>query len=303
MLSSSGGDVATYEMTGPSSINEGSAGTYTVNTTGVDDGTQLYYAITLRSSDFVASTRSGTITINNNTAQFSVTPIADNTTEGNETYTITLYGDQAQTQTKTSIGGIINDTSQDPPAEFRFAYHMYGNSNMGDLYLYWVVGSTATKLFEVSGVQHSSATEDWSTHTEYLSNYDGQTGRMAFVYDGPGGYRGDCAIDNIFYETSSGSTFDYSGTSGSQRNKWDRTSGNYSTPSAAALASANFSINSNANQNGQWSWESDGGTPSSGTGPNGSADGTGGEDYIYFEASGATNTNHALKMASSIYIS
>lgn len=107
----------TYSVTAPASINEGSAGTMNVTTTGVSDGTTLYWiASTSSGSDF--DTATGTVTINSNSGSFTVTPTADNTTEGSETATITirtgsLGGTIVATDTFT-----INDTSQAPAATY-----------------------------------------------------------------------------------------------------------------------------------------------------------------------------------------
>jgi hypothetical protein len=75
----------------PGTTNEGSAGTYTVNTTNVPNGTTLYWTVnysTALTNDFTAG--SGTFTINNNTGQFTVSPTADATTEGAETFTVSV---------------------------------------------------------------------------------------------------------------------------------------------------------------------------------------------------------------------
>jgi hypothetical protein len=75
----------------PGTTNEGSAGTYTVNTTNVPNGTTLYWTVnysTALTNDFTAG--SGTFTINNNTGQFTVSPTADATAEGAETFTVSV---------------------------------------------------------------------------------------------------------------------------------------------------------------------------------------------------------------------
>ena len=75
----------------PGTTNEGSAGTYIVNTTNVPNGTTLYWTVnysTALTNDFTAG--SGTFTINNNTGQFTVSPTADATTEGAETFTVSV---------------------------------------------------------------------------------------------------------------------------------------------------------------------------------------------------------------------
>ena len=66
-------------------ITEGASITYTVTTSGLDDGT----VISFQSSNTTdVSPSSGTITINNNTATFTVTAIEDAFVEGDETFTV-----------------------------------------------------------------------------------------------------------------------------------------------------------------------------------------------------------------------
>lgn len=75
----------------PGTTNEGATGTYNVNTTNVPNGTTLYWTVnysTALTNDFTAG--SGTFTVNNNTGQFTVSPTADATTEGAETFTVSV---------------------------------------------------------------------------------------------------------------------------------------------------------------------------------------------------------------------
>jgi hypothetical protein len=95
-----------------SAINEGGSVTFNVSTTNVNPGTTLYW--TTSRSD--VSPSSGSITISNNSASFSVTATVDLTTEGYTTFTASL-------RTGSTSGGIlttsaavgINDTSTTPP--------------------------------------------------------------------------------------------------------------------------------------------------------------------------------------------
>jgi hypothetical protein len=97
----------------PSSINEGSSGTFNVNTTSVSNGTTLYWSIihvTSIGADFSAT--SGSFTINSNTGSFNITPIADSLTEGSETFTVSvLTGSPTGTIVATSNSVTVNDTS------------------------------------------------------------------------------------------------------------------------------------------------------------------------------------------------
>ena len=66
-------------------VDEGSALTFNVTTANVADATTLYWTVT-SAADF--STSTGSFTISSNAGSFSVTPTADTTTEGAETFTL-----------------------------------------------------------------------------------------------------------------------------------------------------------------------------------------------------------------------
>jgi len=105
----------------PTSINEGSTGTFNVNTTNVTNGTTLYWTLVLTgnmtASDFSAAT--GSFTINSNTGSFTVSPLADATTEGAETFQVeirtgSIGGTIVATSTSVTTGVTVNDTSLTP---------------------------------------------------------------------------------------------------------------------------------------------------------------------------------------------
>jgi len=94
-----------------SSVDEGSSLTFDVTTINVASGTTAYWDVT-NPGDFDIS--SGSFTVLNNAGSFSVTPTADRTTEGSETFTATIYTDSARTISKATSSSItINDTSVD----------------------------------------------------------------------------------------------------------------------------------------------------------------------------------------------
>lgn len=103
----------------PSSINEGSSGTFNLDTTNISNGTTLYWSInnvTSNGADF--STTSGSFIINSNTGSFNITTIADSLTEGNQTFTVSIRtGSTSGTVVATSNSVTINDTSTSPPIE------------------------------------------------------------------------------------------------------------------------------------------------------------------------------------------
>jgi hypothetical protein len=105
----------------PSSIDEGSSGTFNVITYNeVPNGTTLYWTInnsTTASADFLAS--SGSFTVNNRIGSFTVRALSDSLTEGNESFAV-------QIRTVSTSGNIvatsstvtINDTSTTPLGGF-----------------------------------------------------------------------------------------------------------------------------------------------------------------------------------------
>lgn len=86
------------------SVNEGSAVTFTMTTTGIADGVQLpWTASGVTLSDLTSGSLSGNFTIANNTASVTFNIASDQTTEGNETITLTSMGQ--------TISSTVNDTS------------------------------------------------------------------------------------------------------------------------------------------------------------------------------------------------
>jgi hypothetical protein len=128
----------TYSVTpASSSINEGAALTVNVSTGNVANSTTLYYTLT-NSGDFTTS--SGSFTINNDAASFTVTPTADATTEGSETFQIEIRTDSISgTIVATSSTITINDTSITPPlfvngGDKAIIAHGRGNTGSGAEY-------------------------------------------------------------------------------------------------------------------------------------------------------------------------
>lgn len=111
----------------PTSINEGSSGTFYVITTNVPDNTTLNWSInhtTTISADF--STTSGSFTVNDGIGSFNITTNTDSLTEGSETFTVSIKKTD-NTVVATSNSVTINDTSitpiiPSPPATINFAY-------------------------------------------------------------------------------------------------------------------------------------------------------------------------------------
>jgi len=115
---STGVAASTYTFTTtPASINEGSAGTFVVTTTGVTNATTLYWTVETNAGDFATS--SGSFTVTSNSGTFNVTPTADVSTEGAETFTVAVRTVSASgTIVATSASVTINDTSVGPFAVY-----------------------------------------------------------------------------------------------------------------------------------------------------------------------------------------
>ena len=97
-------------------VNEGSSLIFYVTTSNVPNGTVLYWTIDTGLSEF--TTVNGTVTINSNAGQFTVTPRADSTTEGPESFTLSVRtGSATGQQVAFSTSVQIVDTSQTPPPQ------------------------------------------------------------------------------------------------------------------------------------------------------------------------------------------
>ena len=145
----------------PTSINEGSPGTFNVVTTDIFDGTTLYWDIT-NAGEFTSPT-SGSITITSNAGSFQITPTLDQTTEGPETFVARIYTDSERTNlVATSNSVTINDTSQDPTYSFGTIPTSINEGSVGtfnvvttDLFdgttLYWDITNTGEFTGATSG--------------------------------------------------------------------------------------------------------------------------------------------------------
>jgi len=103
------------------SVDEGSAATFEAGGTNISDGT-YYWTVESNNEEF--ATASGSFSITGNTGQFIVTPTADATTEGPETFTVQLRsGSITGTVLATSDAFTINDTSLDPEPPFSLQFN------------------------------------------------------------------------------------------------------------------------------------------------------------------------------------
>jgi hypothetical protein len=102
----------TYGVT-PDTISVSEGGSLTFNVTGSDITDGTYYWTITNAGDF--GTSSGSVAITNNTGSFSVTPTADSTTEGAETFTASLRSGSTSGPVLASSATVtILDTSVTP---------------------------------------------------------------------------------------------------------------------------------------------------------------------------------------------
>ena len=115
-------------------VNEGSTLNFNVFTYDIPDGTILDWRvnnISTVNADFINN--NGSIQIFSNAATFGVTPYQDTSTEGNETFTVTVDGTVSSTAVSATSSSItINDTSQAPAFNPDYTISI---SNSGNNYL------------------------------------------------------------------------------------------------------------------------------------------------------------------------
>jgi hypothetical protein len=147
----------TLSYAGANNVNEGSAQTFTVTGSRITNGT-YYWTIETGASDF--ATTSGEFTITDNTGSFTVTPTADATTEGTESYTVALRSGNSSGPILATSGADINDTSLDPVPPFSLNFPA-GNPYLlvSDAQTDWDLDNTYTIEFwsKASGPSFPSA--------------------------------------------------------------------------------------------------------------------------------------------------
>lgn len=120
-------------------IEEGESVTFTINTVNIPNGTVLFYSLTgvsgsITDSDFTQSnlvSQLNPITINNNTATFTVTTNTDGITEGTEVFRALLITDCNNTQVAFSQSISINEV---PVATLRSQFSWNTGANSFDFH-------------------------------------------------------------------------------------------------------------------------------------------------------------------------
>ena len=105
----------TANISNGSSLNEGDSITYTLTTTGLPDGTSVYWSNvgSTNATDFTQGINSGTLTVNNNTSSITLTLYEDYITEGTETIVFNVMETQGGSVEDTMTHN-VNDTTITP---------------------------------------------------------------------------------------------------------------------------------------------------------------------------------------------
>lgn len=142
------------------SVDEGSSATFEVGGTNIVDGT-YYWTIESNSEDFATS--NGEFSIASNTGSFFVVPTTDDTTEGEQTFTVSIRSvSTTGTVLATSDPFTINDTSLDPityevtPAadnvdEGSSLEFTVSGTNIPDDTYYWTIETGSSEFATTSG--------------------------------------------------------------------------------------------------------------------------------------------------------
>ena len=176
LLASGGSVTPTSTLTpffsgGPESVNEGSVLNFLVGGTNIPDGT-YYSTIETNASDF--ATTDGTVTVTNNYGVFGVTPTADATTEGAETFTVALREVSITgTILVTSDPVTINDTSftigGSLMIEGQTRSWAYTNATVDTYGAYTYPDETSGSLHTLTGTQYVLS-EGWGATSDISFN-------------------------------------------------------------------------------------------------------------------------------------
>lgn len=192
----SGGGSYTYTVTpiGSTSLDEGDTKTFSVSVPGWPNGTPLYWAIGPRpdrDSDFTF--QSGNIVMNNGVGGFSVAAVADNFTEGAETWHVTLRtGSGVGPVVYTSPDYTLNDTSLNfsPTHTINISTPIFDYViNGADRATNYINGAQPPLVFNVGDrVQFNIDSGTQSSHPFYLKTVQGAgTGNQLPNVTGQGG--------------------------------------------------------------------------------------------------------------------
>jgi plastocyanin len=159
----------TYSITPENTtVDEGASVTMNISTTEIANGTTLYWTVS-EPTEFNIS--SGSVTVNNNSAAFDVSPAADTLTEGTETFTVSLrIGSISGTIVATSSNITINDTSITPVGTVYNVTVAPGTNTYGEGNKYYIDGfvGASPELNLVEGERYTFRQSDSTNETHPL---------------------------------------------------------------------------------------------------------------------------------------
>ena len=177
-----------------STVAEGASITATVTTTNVLNGTTLYYVLeqtagdSFVTADFASNT--GSFNITSNTGTVLISPTADETLEGNESYRILIKtGSTSGPTVATSTNFTIQDTSTAPPVvriiepsrymfvNETFTFNVITEGVQNGTTLYWEALTEADKLSSSSGTFTITSNQGSFTVTASSTSADKTTAR------------------------------------------------------------------------------------------------------------------------------
>lgn len=180
----------TYNITGPTTVNENASAVFNVTTTNLPNGTVLYWRVNYNnestdSNDF--ETTSGTVTINNNSGSISVSTTNDNITEGTELFRVDLMtsGLRNADAVATTLPVQILDTSTYPTVQFTYSQTCIGTSSTSGRVTFTNVtgGNGGPYYVTINGT-------DWSEWT-------GSSFRIDNIADGTYNLRAKDGLENL----------------------------------------------------------------------------------------------------------
>jgi hypothetical protein len=293
-----------YDLTANSSVDEGATLVCNVSANLPSGDGTLYWDIahnTTNASDFTAV--SGTVTVSSQSGSFNISAVADNTTEGAETFGINLRTGSASGLIVSQVTGVtVNDTSITPVTQYYYwRSHDYGsNQNRTAMVVHDITTGTAHNMTEYLTNQNT-----WVSRSVNIAQFSGHDVKFAHcnrkAVAGQTGYRNDSAVDEMYVVDGSNVTTFYPNSSGSGWNSSGSSQANTAATAARTMGSGIIYTSST-----QLRWcVGIGSTPSSGTGPSGAYTGS---YYYYYEASGSHSSVHwnmwtAIKTASTYTLS
>ena len=163
------GFLRTFEISASkSSMNEGESVTFTLLTTGVDNGSTFTYTITgIDADDITAGSLADFFTVNNQSGSITIDLSEDLTTEGVETMTIDLDDEVC-----TPVSVTVNDTSLTPTPTFSLSATTPVNE--GDTVIFTLTTTNVTDGtqvdYSISGISASDINESLTGNFTVIGN-------------------------------------------------------------------------------------------------------------------------------------